>query len=654
MRIEISIVKIMFLLLICLINASCQSKKDDYELDQALKLAGDNRVELEKLLKHYENDSLKLEAAEFLIRNMPRQYSVLSWGVDSCKSIIKNAIQIGYLSDSAKLEGQTKLQAPKEIVLDIEIITAKYLIENIDLSFKVWKDNPWNHKLSFDNFCESILPYRIEDEPLSNWRQLYYNRYKPILDSLYQGDDAVVACDSLCKYLTKEGFFYNTDFSLPHYAADFLLESRFGTCRDGCDIGVYVMRALGIPVAIDILPYSPEYQLGHLWNVMYDIKTDKWLPFWYTQFSPERNDNFTDGRKKGKVYRKCYGIQLESSYPDKRNRRMKDVTAEYFGENRVEIKIEAPKASSKTPAYLGVFSSSGWRLVTSGYLDKKNNVAIFEDLEPRVIYQPLYIIDNQLQHFNYPFMMLDNENVRFFEPNKKEKQKVILKRKYPLRQSTVNYRHNMLGAIIEGSSDSRFRNPQIIYEIEDTIRANFNKVSTQTKTPYRYIRYSSASDKRLEMGEVEFLREDDSRISVVKITSNTKLFRQQPHFNVENCIDGDPLSFYSHHELGKSIFFEFEQPESIYKIVFIPRNDDNFIRVGDEYELFYNDGIDGWKSLGTQIASSITLIYNNVPSGALFWLKNKTRGREEQAFSYENNRQRFGTFDEYENRIIIE
>lgn len=654
MRIEISIVKIMFVLLICLISTSCQSNKDDYDLNQALEFAGDNRVELEKLLKHYENDSLKLEAAQFLIRNMPGQYSVSSYGVDSCKSIIKNAIQIGYLSDSAKLEGQTKLQAPKEVVLDIEIITAKYLIENIDLSFKVWKDNPWNDRLSFDNFCESILPYRIEDEPLSNWRQMYYNRYKPILDSLYQGDDAVVACDSLCKYLTKEGLFYNTDFSLPHFDAEFLLESRFGTCRDGCDIGVYVMRALGIPVAIDILPYSPEYQLGHLWNVMYDIKTEKWLPFWYTQFSPERNDNFTDERKKGKVYRKCYGIQLENSYPDKRNRRMKDVTAEYFGENRVEIKIEVPKASSKTPVYLGVFSSSGWRLVTSGYLDKKNNVAIFEDLEPRVIYQPLCIIDNQLQHFNYPFMMLNNENVRFFEPNKQQKQKVILKRKYPLRQSTANYRHNMLKAIIEGSSNSRFRNPQIIYEIEDTIRANFNKVSTQSKTPYRYIRYSSASDKRLEMGEIEFLREDDSRVSVVKITSNSEMFRQQPHFNVENCIDGDPLSFYSHHELGKSIFFEFEQAESIYKIIFIPRNDDNFIRVGDEYELFYNDGIDGWKSLGTQIASSVTLQYNNVPSGALFWLKNKSRGREEQVFSYENNRQRFGTFDEYEKRVIIE
>ena len=118
--------------------------------------------------------------------------------------------------------------------------------------------------------------------------------------------------------------------------------------------------------------------------------------------------------------------------------------------------------------------------------------------------------------------MLDNEKTRFFEPNKKEKQKVILKRKYPLRQSTANYRHNMLGAIIEGSSDSRFRNPQIIYEIEDSIRANFNKVSTQSKTLYRYIRYSSASDKRLEMGEIEFLSIDDSRISVVKITSNTK------------------------------------------------------------------------------------------------------------------------------------
>ena len=44
-------------------------------LEQALELAGSNRCELEKVLEHYADDSLKLEAAKFLIRNMPGHYS---------------------------------------------------------------------------------------------------------------------------------------------------------------------------------------------------------------------------------------------------------------------------------------------------------------------------------------------------------------------------------------------------------------------------------------------------------------------------------------------------------------------------------------------------------------------------------------------------
>jgi len=41
--------------------------------------AGDNRQELEKLIEHYSNkpeDSLKLRAAYFLIKNMGNKYSI--------------------------------------------------------------------------------------------------------------------------------------------------------------------------------------------------------------------------------------------------------------------------------------------------------------------------------------------------------------------------------------------------------------------------------------------------------------------------------------------------------------------------------------------------------------------------------------------------
>jgi hypothetical protein len=48
------------------------------EVNSILFMAGDNRLELEKVLKHYSKnpeDSLKLRAAEFLIVNMPGKYS---------------------------------------------------------------------------------------------------------------------------------------------------------------------------------------------------------------------------------------------------------------------------------------------------------------------------------------------------------------------------------------------------------------------------------------------------------------------------------------------------------------------------------------------------------------------------------------------------
>lgn len=52
-------------------------------------------------------------------------------------------------------------------------MTADYLINNIDHAFKVWKHRPWNKTLGFDDFCELILPYRIGNEPLSDWRPVY-------------------------------------------------------------------------------------------------------------------------------------------------------------------------------------------------------------------------------------------------------------------------------------------------------------------------------------------------------------------------------------------------------------------------------------------------------------------------------------------------
>ena len=69
--------------------------------------------------------------------------------------------------------------------------------------------------------------------------------------------------------------------------------------------------------------------------------------------------------------------------------------------------------------------------------------------------------------------------------------------------------------------------------------------------------------------------------------------------------------------------------------------DDNFVRIGDVYELFYHGGKDGWISLGQKKATDTFLVYDNMPRGALFYLHDITRGKEEQVFRIENGKQVF-------------
>ena len=101
--------------------------------------------------------------------------------------------------------------------------------------------------------------------------------------------------------------------------------------------------------------------------------------------------------------------------------------------------------------------------------------------------------------------------------------------------------------------------------------------------------------------------------------------------------DGDALTFFHTNDSASWGGLELEQPTAISQIRYIIRNDDNGIRKGHEYELFYmKDG--EWISLGKQIATEDDrLLYKSIPKGALYWLRDYTKGTEERIFTIENN-----------------
>lgn len=107
--------------------------------------------------------------------------------------------------------------------------------------------------------------------------------------------------------------------------------------------------------------------------------------------------------------------------------------------------------------------------------------------------------------------------------------------------------------------------------------------------------------------------------------------------DVSNIFDNMPLTF---SEIKSPIILNMSKLPEIYKIEIMPRNDDNYVVPGNLYELLYREK-DGWISLGKKMSTDYSLDYNNVPSGALYWLKNHTKGIEERIFTIENNKQVF-------------
>lgn len=622
-----------------LILMFCTACAHNARLEYALEFAGENRAQLERVLTHYKDSGLKYDAACFLIENMPGYYSYTGDELDSVKVVQAGIYYKKRLIKELKEKWEMFSYSRLQKVYDAKVITADYLIENIDLAFATWQSTPWGKFISFDEFCEWILPYRIGDEPLENWRKAYYDKYSVLLDSLYQGKDVVVAADSLMRVLVRRGWIYNTDLKLPRLGAMFLEKQCVGYCRETCDYSTYVLRSVGIPTGTDILIGTPETAGGHMWNVVKDSVGV--VPFW---FEPVLRGN-DDGRKKGKVYRLCFGMQ-EEKIPGMRTEPevpqvlkspyLKDVTCDYFGDTSAEIELdEEPRGKY---VYLGISSRSGW-VPVDGVVPQGKKVT-FKGIEPEVIYMPLLWEKGKYREAGYPFKLTEG-GVCHYRPQQAT-QEVVLYRKYPLLKWTRYHLAGIVGSKIEASNTLVFKHAELLYHIVDTPKTNYNPVECMPKQKYRYVRFKAAKDQLARIGELMLYRsaKEESKIDVKAVAGSIPDLGNEDVSKEKMC-DGDFLTYFLSDDKGGYATLDLGKPEYIGRLVYVPRNDDNYITPGDTYELLYQGSVQGWISLGRQTARERRLVYDNVPENALLWLRNLSCGKEEQVFWMENGKQVF-------------
>lgn len=633
LNIKHSLSLLMFFLLLF---SGCATKVD--RLEYALEFAGENRRELEKVLEYYSDDSLKFRAACFLIENMPRWYAYDGWQLDTLEVLMRKDRE-GIFSKDDKMRWNSFDYHALNKIYDSKVITSEYLIENIDLAFQEWQKRPWNKSLSFDDFCDLILPYRIGNERLSDWRSLYNAYYGNLLDSIYTGSDVLEACKCINDELNRQSYKYSVEWNVPHNRADYLFETRIGYCREVSDLIQYAMRSCGIPVAADFMPYSPDYRYSHEWNVVRDT-TGRYIQFGFDGLDPVRDKVMDDGRRKGKVYRYCYALQNEREILRKHSGwniggaeglYWKDVTSEYFGHNQAVVNVFT---TGKPFIGLSVFSTNGWQIIGEGGC-KNSGKAIFDNIEPSIIYVPASQ-NNGVKPAGYPFMLDSEGNVEEFVPDTVNLEKVILKRKMPLIPRVAAWGYSQIEARIEGDTNINFKKPKLITEIKDTMDYTFQVFRGLCSEPVKYIRYVPPVGL-LQLAELR-LYQDTALKNEIKITPLTDVTY------VKKVIDGDILSYIYRKSKGliEPLIFSLDSLQQIKRLYFIARTDDNYVWKGDAYELLYFDGKKGWKSLGVKIATSKQICFD-APRNALLWLRNRTKGREEQVFIYKNNKQWFNS-----------
>ena len=614
--------------------------RNDMRLEYALQAAGENRAELERVLAYYEDEPEKRKAARFLIENMPYYHSMQGEKLDSLKGVLASADSLGVVPGLPWYDPNWPSYSPENLrrTEDVRTVTADFLIRNIDLAFEVWKKRPWNTELSWEEFCEFLLPYRVGDEALENWREVCYRRYSFLLDSVYTGSDPVEAVKVVVDYLEQERpFRLSWMFNYPHLGGKFLLEQRIGKCREACDLIVYVLRALGIPAAFDFYTYSAENPSGHIWVVVKD-STDSWIPFNFPYSRPERGNYFIDNQRPSVIYRQCFGRQWDKSRRflkdadvpvEFKNEFRKRVSDNYFHSD-LEVKTEDTAGRF---VCLGVFGIHGWREVDIASV--KHGKAVFKNMGPEQIYILMDCRNGLCIPAGNPFYF-DGAGLRAFEARMDRLDSVVLYRKFPLSERIKEYMAGMRGGRFELSCDRDFRQSALMWQVEEAPQINLNRVALEKPLKGRYVRYVSAPGEYAEVAEMHFYGGGQEWVP----TDSWADAPASVGTGAYQVYDNNPLTYYISSQGGASITVDLGREVWIDELTFMPRNDDNFIRIGDEYELFYW-GDDGWQSLGRQEATDMQLVYENVPAGALLHLHDWTRGKEELPFYIEDGNQVF-------------
>jgi len=401
---------------VCVMVSGC-SYHAPVEVEEALVKAGDRRGEFERVLEHYravDRDEQKLEAAEFLIANMEGHgYTVAGFYDADRNEVPYEALDYANYAEARDAidvleeeHGEISVKR-KRFDADVEMISAEYLIENVDLAFTAWREKPWAQDIPFDTFCEYILPYRGSNEPINSFRADCMERCADVESKMKDPTD-IHEATQLIQSAAGGWIGFNEIYYLhpTDQGYEEMKEKRLGRCEDITNMITYAARANAVITTSDYTPHWANRDNNHAWTVVLD----------------------SQGKGKAglsnvaaKIYRKMFSIQRDSLALLKRDdekvpkwlggKNYRDVTDQYLDTTDVRVELVNERPEGTRFAYLCVFNGGDWKAIHWGEIDETNHV-MFTKMGRHIAYLPAYYVDEALVPAGPTFILTKEGEIR--------------------------------------------------------------------------------------------------------------------------------------------------------------------------------------------------------------------------------------------------
>lgn len=650
------------------------------EVKKTLTLSGNNKQELIKVLEHYkDSDQLKFKAACFLISNMPYHKSRIKYTLsDRYFNYFKKVDSICIANPSTIRNDSLKQALSKQFNLivpplekvnptpDNQIITANFLIENIEQAFYEWRHSPLLKSISFEDFKEYILPYRVADEAIVDSKRILNSIIYTRLSSDGM-DDIRTVIENFKKYVRLQKDMNNHINAKHHIGAFDLFTSAFKMdCYNLSIRTCHFFRACGIPVACEFTPQWPDKDSKHYWCVSPD--SDGILQPYTPPYNNLREDWPMDLKYVGKVYQKTFAAMKDTPYFLKNKDEIipapfdvptiKDVTDRYHLCTELTLPINI--SVNRNITYLAFFNTTGELTpVGWGKINKRKKIAVFKKVPVNILFFPCYIEDDgNITPFHNPIILQQDSLSKAIicaeiECDTNKRQSIHLLRKYPCKRHLHNYRENFIGACLLGADN--WDGPyDTLLTIKSIPEPYLQEYPLENYSNYRFYRLQG-NECPLDIAEIEFLSENDASIHssglptpLPILSANEKNKAKNPKLKkiygtpkrtspqYMNLFDNNPDTYARWRYFG----MDFRYPVYISRIRLLPRNSMNAIEPGNHYQLLYYNN-QHWIELKNINSEYHFLDIDSVPSNTIYWLRNLDKGKEELPFFYKNGRQIF-------------